>query len=61
MSTVDVPSPIDLRLMSDALEWERTAMRKRPWRVEFFSMFAEELGCNARVGQAASGIAGQPR
>jgi ubiquinone/menaquinone biosynthesis C-methylase UbiE len=43
MSTVDVPSPIDLRLMSDALEWERTAMRKRPWRMEFFSMFAEEL------------------
>jgi ubiquinone/menaquinone biosynthesis C-methylase UbiE len=43
MSTVDVPSPIDLRLMSDAREWERTAMRKRPWRTEFFSMFAEEL------------------
>jgi ubiquinone/menaquinone biosynthesis C-methylase UbiE len=43
MSTADVPSPIDLRMMSDALEWERTAMRKRPWRVEFFAMFAEEL------------------
>jgi ubiquinone/menaquinone biosynthesis C-methylase UbiE len=43
MSIVDVPSPIDLRLMSDALEWERMAMRKRPWRMEFFSVFAEEL------------------
>src|ERR1700730_11415277 len=43
MSTVDVPSPIDLRLMSDALEWERTAMEKRPCRMEFFTTFAEEL------------------
>jgi ubiquinone/menaquinone biosynthesis C-methylase UbiE len=43
MSAVDIPSPIDLRSMADALEWERTAMRKRPWRMEFFSMFAEEL------------------
>jgi ubiquinone/menaquinone biosynthesis C-methylase UbiE len=43
MSPVDVPSPIDLRLMSDAFEWERTAMEKRPWRMEFFAAFAEEL------------------
>jgi ubiquinone/menaquinone biosynthesis C-methylase UbiE len=43
MSLLDVPSPIDLRLMSDACEWERIAMQKRPWRVEFFSTFAEEL------------------
>ena len=43
MSTVDDPSPIDLRLMSDALEWERTAMEKRPCRMEFFTTFAEEL------------------
>ena len=32
----DVPSPIDLRQMSDALEWERTANLKRPWRSDFF-------------------------
>ncbi len=43
MSTPEVPSPIDLRLMSDAREWERLAMQKRPWRMEFFSTFAEEL------------------
>ncbi len=43
MSTVDVPSPVDLRLMPDALEWESAAMLKRRWRVEFFSAFAEEL------------------
>jgi ubiquinone/menaquinone biosynthesis C-methylase UbiE len=39
----DVPSPIDLRLMSDASEWEATAMEKRPWRAEFFAKFADEL------------------
>ena len=36
----DVPSPIDLRLMRDAREWEETAMSKRPWRTEFFEAFA---------------------
>ena len=39
----DVPSPIDLRSMSDASEWERTATEKRPWRAEFFEKFADEL------------------
>jgi methylase of polypeptide subunit release factors len=39
----DVPSPIDLRLMSDASEWEAAAMEKRPWRTEFFAKFADEL------------------
>lgn len=39
----DVPSPIDLRLMADAREWETTAMQKRPWRSEFFAAFASEL------------------
>jgi ubiquinone/menaquinone biosynthesis C-methylase UbiE len=39
----DVPSPIDLRSMSAAREWERSAMGKRPWRTQFFSMFADEL------------------
>lgn len=39
----DVPSPIDLRLMSDASEWEATAMSKRPWRTEFFAEFAAAL------------------
>ena len=40
----DVPSPIDLRLMSDAREWEQSAMSKRPWRAEVFARFASEIG-----------------
>ena len=39
----DVPSPIDLRLMADAREWEATAMSKRPWRAEFFACFASAI------------------
>lgn len=39
----DVPSPIDLRLMPDALEWERTANEKRPYRAKIFAGFAKEL------------------
>lgn len=39
----DVPSPIDLRLISDAQEWERTALSKRPCRSEFFARFASEI------------------
>ena len=42
----DVPSPIDLRLMRDAREWEETAMSKRPWRTEFFKAFASEILSN---------------
>ena len=38
---IDVPSPIDLRKASDAIEWASSAMEKRPWRVEFFRKFAE--------------------
>lgn len=37
----DVPSPIDLRRMSDAREWTSTAMSKRPWRTEFFAEFTK--------------------
>ena len=39
----DIPSPIDLRLAQDALEWEQSAMQKRPWRAEFFARFASEV------------------
>jgi SAM-dependent methyltransferase len=39
----DIPSPIDLRLMPDALEWARTATEKRPYREEIFADFAKEL------------------
>lgn len=39
----DVPSPIDLRLMADAREWEATATLKRPWRREFFAQFIDAI------------------
>jgi SAM-dependent methyltransferase len=39
----DIPSPIDLRQVPDALAWEAGAMAKRPWRVEFFDAFADAL------------------
>jgi cyclopropane fatty-acyl-phospholipid synthase-like methyltransferase len=42
MNIVDVPSPIDLRLMSDALEWEKNAMN-RPFREDFFAAISEQL------------------
>jgi SAM-dependent methyltransferase len=42
-SPIDVPSPVDLRTMADAREWADSAMRKRPWREEFFQAIAREL------------------
>jgi ubiquinone/menaquinone biosynthesis C-methylase UbiE len=44
----DVPSPIDLRRMSDAAEWEQSAMWKRPWRTEFFAQFAIQIASEPR-------------
>ncbi len=43
MMKKDVPSPIDLRTMKDAREWERTANEKRPSRPEFFETFVKEI------------------
>lgn len=40
---IDVPSPIDLRLIGEATEWESTALLKRPWRTEFFAEFAAAI------------------
>jgi SAM-dependent methyltransferase len=42
-SSVDVPSPIDFHLPSDAARWAATAMVKRPWRQSFFRSFVAEL------------------
>ena len=39
----DVPSPIDLRLDSDARQWAASAMVKRPWRTQFFDKIAEHI------------------
>ena len=57
MSTpIDVPSPIDLRLMSDARPWAETALARRPARPEFFDAFAREIGRDgARVLELGSG------
>jgi SAM-dependent methyltransferase len=54
---VDVPSPIDLREMSDAEAWAQTAMSKRPWREEFFVRIASEIAANPnrRVLELGSG------
>lgn len=54
--TIDVPSPIDLRLMSDARPWAEAALAKRPVRPEFFDAFAREIGRDgARVLELGSG------
>ena len=59
MMACDVPSPIDLRRMEDAIQWEATAMAKRPWRTEFFAAFVREMRGrgvrNARVLELGSG------
>lgn len=47
--TQDIPSPIDLRIMADAIEWESTAMSKRPWRTEFFTAVASSIA--SAIGQ----------
>ena len=57
MSTIiDVPSPIDLRLMADARSWAESALARRPVRPEFFDAFAREVGRDdARVLELGSG------
>jgi hypothetical protein len=39
----DVPSPIDLRVASDALEWTSQADRKRPYREQMRGAIADIL------------------
>ena len=41
---LDVPSPIDFSKMEDAQAWADTAMKKRPFREEFFGAFVDALG-----------------
>ncbi len=47
MNIVEVPSRIDLRLMRDAVEWERTAMN-RPFRGDFFAAITNQLRLSAK-------------
>ncbi len=42
----DVPSPIDLQTLEDARDCERSALRARPWRIEFFEPFGSELSAH---------------
>ena len=44
----DVPSPIDLRDVNDARQWERTALTKRPSRPSFFEAYAEQIRAHVR-------------
>lgn len=57
--TKDVLSPIDLRDLSDAQEWQDTANVKRPWRQDFFKFYieyiAQNFANNARVLELGSG------
>lgn len=57
--TKDVPSPIDLRNLSDAKEWQDTANIKRPWRQDFFQFYVEDitqnLPKNAEILELGSG------
>ena len=57
--TEDVPSPIDLRQMPDAITWEASALSKRPCRPQFFAVFSAALSAlsrpQARVLELGSG------
>jgi SAM-dependent methyltransferase len=54
--SIDVPSPIDLRLMADARPWAETALARRPARPEFFDAFARAIGRDrVRVLELGSG------
>lgn len=43
MKIQEVPSPIDLRNPKDAMEWANEANIKRPWRYDFFDMYAHKI------------------
>lgn len=43
MSQDDVPSPIDLRRLEDARQWEQSAMATRPWRAALFALFCDQI------------------
>jgi SAM-dependent methyltransferase len=39
--TIDVPCPIDYKQIAEAREWADGTNARRPWRMEFFSTFAQ--------------------
>jgi SAM-dependent methyltransferase len=46
---MDVPSPVDLRVMDDARQWEQSAMVKRPWRTDIFERIVMEARIMPRL------------
>lgn len=57
MDEADVPSPIDLRLDHDAVEWAAQAFVRRPFRHAFFDRFVQALEAqrSQRVLELGSG------
>lgn len=54
----DVPSPVDVRAMPDALSWEQSAMSKQPFRAMIFERIATEIDGTlptARILELGSG------
>lgn len=49
MIQADVPSPIDLKNMDDAIAWEQAAMQ-RPFRKDFFAAICTEIGALQKPG-----------
>ena len=58
MHIEDVASPIELKKMNDAQEWEKNAMQ-RPFRLDFFEAFYKQLSilnrCNLNILELGSG------
>jgi SAM-dependent methyltransferase len=44
----DIPSQGDLRAPKEGREWEQTAMKKRPWRIELFEIITRRLASHAQ-------------
>ncbi len=56
----DIPSPIDLRNLTEARDWAESAMVKRPWRKDFFEAMIHELSTLAPKHQSISNSAQVP-
>lgn len=57
---LDIPSPIDLKNPTDALQWAEEANVKRPYRQHFFDFYANELVQPTKYDYAVLEIASGP-
>jgi SAM-dependent methyltransferase len=60
LTMLDVPCPIDYKQIAEAREWADGTNARRPWRIEFFSTFAQLVsaiskGERCRVLELGSG------